>query len=511
VRSAALLVIALVGCGGDRGVLRVASKTFTESVVLGEIATQLARTNGAPVEHRRGLGGTRLVWNALEAGEVDIYPDYTGTLFEEILRMGRAGDDDLARLRAALEPRGLGAIGPLGFNNTYALGMREEVAQRLGIRRISDLSRHPQLRFGFSNEFMSRQDGWPALQRAYGLPQQAVRGIDHDLAYRGLVHGEIEVIDLYSTDAEIQFYRLRALEDDRRHFPRYEAVLVHRKDAEARWPEAWRALNQLTGAISAADMTGMNAQAKLDRRPEPEVAAAFLQQRFGAAVSVERTSRTRSIVRHTVEHLVLVGVSLLAAIVVAVPLGVLAWRRPRLGRAVLGVVGIVQTVPSLALLVFMVPLLGLGAVPATVALFLYGLLPIVRNTHAGLAGVPLDLRQSAEALGLGRGAILRLVELPLATRSILAGIKSAAVINVGTATLGALVGAGGLGQPIFTGVRLDDAGLILEGAIPASLLALAVQALFDGLERVIIPRGLQIAPSEAAASTGDGTSTEAAV
>jgi osmoprotectant transport system permease protein len=219
-------------------------------------------------------------------------------------------------------------------------------------------------------------------------------------------------------------------------------------------------------------------------------------------VAVEETSRARSILRRTVEHLALVGVSLLAAILVAIPLGVLAWRRPRLGRGVLAAVGIVQTVPSLALLVFMVPLLGLGAVPATVALFLYGLLPIVRNTHAGLAGVPVDLRQSAEALGLSRGAILRIVELPLATRSILAGIKSAAVINVGTATLGALVGAGGFGQPIFTGVRLDDVGLILEGAVPASLLALAVQALFDGLERVIIPRGLQIVGRESTQSSG---------
>jgi osmoprotectant transport system permease protein len=490
-----LLLLGLAGCGGDAASLRVASKTFTESVVLGEIATQLARASGAPAQHRRGLGGTRLVWNALEAGEVDLYPDYTGTLFEEILRIERTGGDDVARLRAAVERRGLGVIGPLGFNNTYALGMREEVAARLGIRAISDLARHPQLRFGFSNEFMSRQDGWPSLRRHYGLTHEAVRGIDHDLAYRGLMSGDIEVIDLYSTDAEIQYYRLRALEDDRQHFARYEAVIVYRRQAEARWPEAWRALHRLAGAISAPAMTAMNARAKIDRKPEAEVAAGFVQQRFGAAVAVESTSRTRSILRRTVEHLALVGVSLLAAIVVAIPLGVLAWRRPRLGRVVLGVVGVVQTVPSLALLVFMVPLLGLGAVPATVALFLYGLLPIVRNTHAGLASVPPDLRQSAEALGLSRGAILRLVELPLATRSILAGIKSAAVINVGTATLGALVGAGGFGQPIFTGVRLDDVGLILEGAIPASLLALAVQGLFDGLERIIIPRGLRIGTS----------------
>jgi osmoprotectant transport system permease protein len=191
------------------------------------------------------------------------------------------------------------------------------------------------------------------------------------------------------------------------------------------------------------------------------------------------------------EHLVLVGASLAAAILVAIPLGILAARRRRFGQVVLAVVGVVQTVPTLALLVFMIPLFGIGTVPAIVALFLYGLLPIVRNTHAGLVGVPLALRESAQALGLSPGASLRLVELPLASPLILAGIKSAAVINVGTATLGALIGAGGLGQPIFTGIRLDDVGLILQGAIPASLLALAVQAAFELVERVAVPRGLR--------------------
>ncbi len=494
----------LLGCGGEPGV-RVASKSFTESVVLGEIATQLARASGAPAEHRRGLGGTRLVWNALEAGEVDLYPDYTGTLWQEIFRQEAGGEgqeaEGLARLRSLLEARGLGLIGPLGFNNTYALGLREDLAERLGIRTTSDLARHPELRFGFSNEFMSRQDGWPSLRRHYQLPQARVQGLDHDLAYRGLMAGDIDVIDLYSTDAEIRYYGLRALADDRAHFPRYDAILVYRRVAAERWPEVWRDLERLAGAISGSTMIELNARAKIERQPETAVAAGFLQQHLGRAVALESTGRARSILRRTGEHLILVSVSLAAAILVAVPLGVLAWRRPRLGRGVLAAVGIVQTVPSLALLVFMVPLLGLGAVPAMVALFLYGLLPIVRNTHAGLASVPADLRQSAEALGLERAAILRLVDLPLASRSILAGIKSAAVINVGTATLGALVGAGGFGQPIFTGVRLDDVALILEGAIPASLLALAVQALFDGLERLVIPRGLRLS---ARTLQGDG-------
>ena len=130
--------------------------------------------------------------------------------------------------------------------------------------------------------------------------------------------------------------------------------------------------------------------------------------------------------------------------------------------------------------------LGIGATPAIVALFLYSLLPIVRNTHAGLAGIPAPLRESAAALGLPLSRPLRLVELPLAAGSILAGIKTAAVINIGTATLGALIGAGGYGEPILTGIRLDNFSLILEGAVPAALLALLVQAGFELVERRLL-------------------------
>ena len=493
-----LLVAALGACArSERPALKVASKSFTESVVLGELVVKLARDAGVPVEHRRALGGTRLVWNALLAGEVDVYPEYTGTLAEEILRVPGRAPLDAAGLRAALAERGLEMSAPLGFNNTYAFGMREEVAERLGVRRMSDLAAHPQLRFGLSNEFMNRRDGWPAVQARYQLPHAAVQGVDHDVAYRGLAAGSIDVIDLYSTDAEIAHYRLRVLADDRALFPRYDAVLVHRRDAEQRWPAAFAALRRLPGTIDAATMVALNGQVKLKKQAESAVASAFLLAKgLSAAVAAPTgdhvPGRARRILQRGREHLELVAVSLLAAVLIAVPLGIAAARSPRLGQLVLAAVGVIQTVPSLALLVFMVPLLGIGALPATVALFLYSLLPIVRNTHAGLVGVPPQVRESAEALGLPSRAILRLVELPLASRSILAGIKSAAVINVGTATLGALVGAGGFGQPIFTGVRLDDVALILEGAIPASLLALAVQGLFELVERLVVPRGLRL-------------------
>ena len=468
----------------------VGSKTFTESVILGEVATALARESGADVVHRAGLGGTRVLWDALLGGEVDLYPEYTGTLEYEIL--AGQGVHGVAALRQALAARDL-RMGPaLGFEDGYALGMKADVAHRLGIRALSDLRRHPRLRFGFTNEFMDREDGWPALRARYRLPQRDVRGLDHDLAYRGLDSGTLDVTDLYSTDADIRYYHLSVLEDDLHHFPAYQAVYLYRTELAERAPAVIDALDRLAGRIDEEAMRAMNARAKLDRVPEAQVAADFLRRELGVADRSIREDRAARLWRYTREHLALVAISLGAAIALALPLGVAAARRPRLGAAILALTGLLQTVPSLALLVLMIPLLGIGAPPAIAALFLYSLLPIVRNTHAGLRGIPESLRESAEALGLSPRARLLRVELPLASPAILAGVKTAAVINVGTATLGALIGAGGYGQPILTGIRLDDVGLLLEGAVPAALLALAVQGGFDALERVIVPKGLRL-------------------
>lgn len=160
-------------------------------------------------------------------------------------------------------------------------------------------------------------------------------------------------------------------------------------------------------------------------------------------------------------------------------------------------VGTIQTVPSVALLVLLLVALSMafGWQTAAVALFLYSLLPIVRNTYSGLHDIPIQVRESAEALGLSSFARLRLIELPMASRSILSGIKTAAVINIGNATLGGLIAAGGYGQPIFNGLNRNDPRLILEGAIPAVLLAIVVQGLFELAERFLVPKGLRLRPA----------------
>lgn len=477
--------------------VRVGSKQFTESVVLGEIVAQALERQGLSAVHRRELGGTRVLFDALVAGQIDVYPEYTGTLAEELARG--------APVDGFLRDRGLRMSGPLGFEDSYAIGVRRPVAARLGLRTLSDLARHPEVRLGLSNEFLQRKDGWPRLRAVYGIAEGKVTGLQHELAYRALQDAALDATDLYSTDAEIRALDLVVLADNRHAFPDYRAVLLYRGDLAA---PAVAVLRGLEGAIDGPAMIALNARARLDHVPEATAAAEFLGARTGAtggaapgaaagatsgasaAAPAEERWPSR-VLRRTREHLFLVAISLAAAVLFAIPLGILAARRRRVGQLVLGVTGLIQTVPSLALLVFMIPLLGIGAGPAIAALFLYSLLPIVRSTHAGLTGIAPELRESAEALGLPPGAALRLVELPLASRSILSGVQTAAVINVGTATLGALIGAGGYGQPILTGIRLADTAIILEGAVPAALLALLVQGLFELLERALVPRGLR--------------------
>jgi osmoprotectant transport system permease protein len=492
----AVLVFSLIfqfGCSRPSHVT-VGSKVFTESVLLGEIATQLGRASNVTITYRRQLGGTRILWDALLKGDVDIYPEYTGTLTNEIF--AGKGLQSEAAIRHALAERGIEMTHSLGFNDTYALGMREETAQRLNIKAISDLRAHPELRLGFSSEFLDRGDGYPSLRDAYRLNLPHVTGLDHDLAYRALVSGPIDVTDLYSTDAEIAENHLRVLQDDLHHFPDYQAIFLYRSDLRHRAPQMVAALAQLQGRINESAMIAMNADAKIRKVPESQVASSFLSRELGIFSTSDSQGFWSRLISRTWEHLQLVSVSLLAAILIAIPLGIIAASYPRLGQIILGGVAAIYTIPSLALLVFMIPILGIGWEPAVVALFLYSLLPIARNTYIGLHGIPSPVRESAVALGLPRFARLVLVELPLASPAILAGIQTSAVLNVGTATLGALIGAGGYGQPILTGIRLDSHPMILEGAIPAAVLALLVQGGFELAGRVAVPKGLRVSGRE---------------
>ncbi len=488
------LFFTCLGAGASEK-LRVGSKKFTESVIIGEIIRLSLENEGFKVEHKKDLGGTRILWNALINGDIDFYAEYTGTLSEEILQKNI---NDFSEFKEELSRFGIGILPPLGFNNTYAIGMKRSEAEALGISKISDLKNHPDIKIALGEEFRTRRDGWPGLKTRYGLPQQFVRGIDHDIAYRALEGGDIQVMDFYSTDAEIAYYDLLALEDDLKFFPRYEALILYRLDLKNSAPEASRVLSRLSQQISDQEMTRLNRLAKIDQVPSSQVAADFLKSRFGIDSEIKLASTSQRIWLRTKEHLLLVSISLILAIMFAIPLGVFAEKSPGSGKVILWTVGIIQTIPALALLVILIRPLnilgfsGIGDTPALIALFLYALLPIVRSTHSGFQQIPQNLRETTAVLGLRLSTRLFKIELPLALPSILSGIKTSAVINVGFATLGALVGAGGYGQPILTGIRLDNYALILEGSIPAAVLALVIQQGFDLVERKLVSPGLVV-------------------
>jgi osmoprotectant transport system permease protein len=510
VRAAATgALLAHASPAGAEPELRIGSKRFTESYVLAEIAVAAVKTAGASAVHEQGLGGTAVAFRALEQGSIDAYPEYTGTLAEAILHA--PGQDDVPSLRLALAARGIGVTAPLGFDDAYGIAVETKLAAARHVETLSDLARTPDLRLGFSPEFLGRSDGFPGLAARYGISTAHATQIDHGLAYEALTHGVIDATDVYSTDAAVGRYGLRVLRDDLGFFPSYKAVFLYRKESARRSPLAMQALFALEGSIDASTMVALNARAEVNRETFASIGEDFVRARIapllapgdGPSSGLAASSRGSSVHRQGLlagiastvvaegpRHVSLVAVSLACAIVFGVPLGIFARRARRLGAVLLGATSVVQTVPSLALLCFFIPLLGTGRLPALAALFLYSLLPIARNTVAGLETIPPLLRESAAALGLGAGARLFRVELPLASPTILAGIRTSAIISVGTATLAAFIGAGGFGAPISTGLNLNDDTLILEGAIPAALLALLVEALFVLLGRVLVPRGL---------------------
>jgi osmoprotectant transport system permease protein len=482
--------------------LVVGSKRFTESYILGEIVSQAVTASGFDrTQLKSGLGNTGILLSALRSGEIDLYPEYTGTITREILKTEQVLS--LAEINARLLPIGLQAGVLLGFDNSYVLAVRRDIAEKLQLRSIADLAKHPELVLGFSHEFIGRSDGWKGLANRYQLGKLAPKGLDHGLAYEAIKARQIDVMDAYGTDAKLLRDGLVVLQDELNFFPTYEALLLYRSDVPNRFVNTWKVLSAMQNTISQQAMGELNARAEVDGQPFAVVARDFLRQQAqveqsqrSAGTSVapaERILIQQSFMhvlfgadfwRLGAQHLLLVLVSLLLAIAVGIPLGVLSFYRPRAGQVVLSVTSVIQTIPSLALLAFLISLFGLiGTVPAIVALFFYALLPIIQSTHAGLSEISPSMRQAALALGLSARDQLFLIELPLARTMILSGIKVSAVLSVGTATIAAFVGAGGFGERIAQGLALNNTPMLLAGAIPSAGLALLMQYGFFVFER----------------------------
>ena len=420
--------------------LRIGSKRFTESYILAELLAQQAapHTPTAP-QVRQGLGNTAIVYEALRSGQIDLYPEYVGTISQEILKS--TAPMTLAQMQTALAPLGLGVAVPLGFNDGYALALRAADAKAMGVSTLSDLARHPTFKLGLSNEFIGRADGWKGLAARYGLPH-IPQGLDHGLAYDAIAARQVDVIDIYTTDAKIDFLGLQVLIDDKAYFPRYDAVVLYRLAVPTRHPAAWAALQRLEGRISEPMMIAMNARAELKGvafdviardqltalAQAPVVSAPPLPVATAGAAGRSTDAAQRGfwaklwapdLWRLARQHLTLVALAVVMAALLGIPAAVWTSTRPRTNALVLGASGILQTVPSIALLAILISVLGvIGTLPALVALTLYALLPIMRNTATGLA--------------------------------------------------------------------LNDRELLLAGALPAALMALVSEALFELLERRVM-------------------------
>ena len=520
-RCLAVLAVVLQGPAAAQQPARpviVASKPFGESYLLAEMFAQLLEARGVSVERRLGLGATEIAFAALREGDVDVYPEYTGTGLLAILHEPpgagpRAVFDRVSR--AFAERYGVRWLPPLGFQNTYAIAVRRETATRLGLRTLSDLARSsPSLRAGLTPDFIGRDDGLPGLSRAYGIRFREVRALLPAVKYQALAAGQVDVIDGYATDGLIARYDLVVLEDDRAFFPPYEAAALTSPRLAIRQPAAIAALTELSGRLSEVEMRALNRRVEVDQEPVAQVARDALRELglvagAGAAPQGPHATDTRSasgprgreglwgylwserrtLLGLTGRHMLLVVISLVAAIAMAVPLGLVLERHRPVAEGVIRGVGVLQTIPGIALLAFMIPIFGIGVVPALVALFLYSLYPILRNTYTGVRDAAPDAVGAARALGMTPRQVLWYVRFPLAAPLIMAGIRTAAVINVGTATLAAFIGAGGLGDPIASGLALSDTRMILSGALPAAALALVVDAVLGAGERVVRPGG----------------------
>ena len=516
----------------------VGSKPFGESYLLAELFAQLLEARGIAVTRRPGLGGTSILFPALVRGDLDVYPEYTGSGFRVIL--ARTTWEDPAQVfdivsRAFSEQFDLRWLPPLGFENTYAISVRTEMAERLGLRTLSDAARVSHtLRAGFTADFIGLPDGLPLLRARYGLEPREVQALAPAVKYQALAAGAVDIIDAYSTDGLLARHLLTVLEDDRQAFPPYDAAAVVRGVVARERPAVVAALTELSGRLDVGFMRAANEQVEVQGAAVADVARDALRalglvagtpsSTFGTGAGSRTSasgpatdvspggsagpsasggavppapslpayfaSQRHTLARLTGRHVVLAGLSLTLAVLVALPLGLLL-ERTRRAEGVIRAVGVLQTIPGLALLAFMIPLLGIGMVPAVVALFLYALYPILRNTYTGVRGADPAAVAAATALGMTPRQVLWHVRLPLAAPVIMAGVRTAAVLTVGTATLAALVGAGGLGDPIVAGLALADTRMILSGALPAALLALVVDVLLGALQHALTPAALR--------------------
>ncbi|HEX9746264.1 MAG TPA: glycine betaine ABC transporter substrate-binding protein, partial [bacterium] len=392
----------------------------------------------------------------------------------------------------------------LGFENSYEIAVPRSLAEEHDLKTIGDLAPiSPDLKARLGFEFIDRPDGLPLLAETYDLNFGEVIGMQQILKLVAVESGDIDVLDVYTTDGTIIKYNLVVLEDDKDMFPPYEAAPLVNGNTFERYPEIYPALSMLEGALSPDMMRRLNRRLQEDKEPVERVAQDALEE-LGLvdAIQVDAISTSEhtlisymaaekaKLIRLTLNHLFMAAVAVLLGVLIAVPLGLLLERWRPGAEPVIRTIGLAQTIPSIALLAFMIPPFGIGIRPAIIALWIYSLFPILRSTFSGIRDADPQAVAAAHALGMTPAQILTQIRLPLAAPVIMAGVRTAAIITVGTATLAAFIGAGGLGEPIVTGLQTYDVIMILSGAIPAAVLAIVVDLILGGVEILVKPKGM---------------------
>ena len=504
-----LAKISIAKADSNKKQIIISSKAFTENIVLSEmLALLLEEKYNFKVVRKFNMGGTKLIFDSLINGYVDVYPEYTGTGYAMILK--QSGEKDPKKTYKIIKKEFLKRFDliwslPLGFENNYALLVKEKDIRFKKINLISQLQNQAHsLRLAMDYEFAERKDGFESFSKNYKFSwsKNNLFAMNQGLMHSALNNKKVDMIMAYSTDARIKAFNLKTLKDDKKFFPAYEAAYLTRVDVLKHFPKLKKAFYDLEGHISEKEMIFLNYQVDQLKYEVPMVVKNFLIQKkllTGKVQDLKKQnlmayyfSKKDYLLKIFIEHLILTFVSLFFALLVAIPIGIWATRNRQVEKIVFTLVNALQTIPSLALLGFLIPFLGIGFVPAVATLFVYSLLPLIRNTFEGIKNVDRNFVEASAGMGLSLWQILRFIQIPLALPMIMAGVRTSTVIVVGTATLAAFIGAGGLGDPIFRGIATLDSRLIFLGAVPACLLAIFLDKSLGFLETLVISKGLKL-------------------
>lgn len=477
----------------------IGGKVFTEQSILVDLLAQLLEDHQIAVIKKKNLGGTLVAFEALKKNDLDIYVEYSGTSYHSIFKQKDilSQEETFNFLKKEFSKNNIYSFPSLGFSNSYALVSKINNPYN----QISDLKiDSKKYSIAFEHELLTRPDGFPEFSKTYDLEFKKVSSMNVGLMYQAVHQGQVDFGIGYTTDGRNKAFEMKIIKDDLRFFPQYFAsILVHEKALKA-YPELKKILSGLNNKISAEEMTEMNYLVDVKKMSPLKVTRNFLQKKKlikSSENNLDIMSENYLIKNSALlfsklkEHLYICIYALLFTFFFGFIFGIAAYWNQRIKQFVFILVNIFQTVPSLALFGFLIPFLGIGFKPSLIALVMYALLPLVHNVYTGLSEVDKDIIQSFKAIGMNRWQILTKIQIPMALPTLSAGLRTSTVIIIGTATIAAFIGAGGLGELIFQGISSMDHRLILLGAIPAALLALIADFLIYSLCRFLTSQGIK--------------------